>query len=162
DMVADTMPVEYRDLAADAAHVHLIELGEVLLAPFSGRGHEYAAKVLRRKGVTLHLRTGVEEVGAGHVRLSDGSVIATRCVIWGGGIKAASLVGACGLAQGHGGRIDVDTDLAAAPGVYVVGDAANIGGLPQLGSVALQSGAHAAENILAELDGRRGARFEYR
>jgi NADH:ubiquinone reductase (H+-translocating) len=44
----------------------------------------------------------------------------------------------------------------------VVGDAANIMGLPQLGSVALQSGEHAAENILAGLESLRGSPFEYR
>jgi NADH dehydrogenase len=158
DMVNDTMPAEYRDLAVDAANIHVVELGHALLAPFSQRGHDYAAKVLERKGVTLHLGVGVEEIGAGHAKLSDGTVIPTRCVIWGGGIQGASLLSACGLPQGRGGRIDVDSDLTAAPGVYAVGDAANIMGLPQLGSVALQSGEHAAENILA---GSR-APFEYR
>jgi NADH:ubiquinone reductase (H+-translocating) len=162
DMVNDTMPAEYLDLPVDATNIHVVELGHALLAPFSGRGHEYAAKVLRGKGVTLHLGVGVEEIGAGHAKLSDGTVIPTRCVIWGGGIQGASLLSACGLAQGRGGRLDVDEDLLAAPGVYAVGDAANIMGLPQLGSVALQSGEHAAENILAGLEGRRGARFEYR
>jgi len=51
--------------------------------------------------------------------------------------------------------------------VYVVGDVANIPGpdkqpLPQLGSVALQSGQAAADNILAEFDGKPRKSFEYR
>jgi NADH dehydrogenase len=162
DLINDTISVEYHDLPAGSAHVHVIELGQALLAPFSERAHDYASKVLREKGVTLHLGVGVEEVGAGHVRLSDGATILTRCVVWGGGIQAAGLLGACGLEQGKGGRVTVDEHLAAAPGVYVVGDAANIGGLPQLGSVALQSGAHAADNILAGLAGDRPAPFDYR
>jgi NADH dehydrogenase len=162
DMVNDTMPAEYQDLAVDDANIHVVDLGHALLAPFSERGHDYAAKVLRRKGVTLHLGVGVEEIGAGHAKLSDGTVMRTRCVIWGGGIQGASLLSSCGLPQGHGGRIDVEEDLLAAPGVYAIGDAANIMGLPQLGSVALQSGEHAAENILAGLEGRRGSRFDYR
>ena len=162
DMVNDTMPAEYRDLAVDAANIHVVELGHALLAPFSARGHDYAAKVLQGKGVTLHMGVGVEEIGAGHASLSDGTVIPTRCVIWGGGIQGASLLSSCGLPQGRGGRIDVDDDLLAAPGVYAVGDAANIMGLPQLGSVALQSGEHAAENVLARLEGGTGSPFEYR
>ena len=62
----------------------------------------------------------------------------------------------CGLAQGKGGRVDAASDLTLGgdPGVYVVGDIANIrdsdgSPLPQLGSVALQSGKWAADNILA-------------
>jgi NADH dehydrogenase len=50
--------------------------------------------------------------------------------------------------------------------VYVIGDAANIpadggGFLPQLGSVAQQSGTWAAGNILADLRGTDRARFKY-
>jgi NADH dehydrogenase FAD-containing subunit len=52
-------------------------------------------------------------------------------------------------------------------GVYAVGGVANIPGPdgrvpPQLGSVALQSGVWAAENILAGLDGRPRRPFRYR
>jgi NADH dehydrogenase len=51
--------------------------------------------------------------------------------------------------------------------VYVIGDIANIPGsddatLPQLGSVALQSGTWAADNILAEFEGKPGKEFDYR
>jgi NADH:ubiquinone reductase (H+-translocating) len=72
------------------------------------------------------------------------------------------------LPHGHGGRIEVLPDLTVdgAQDVYAVGDAANIPGpagraLPQLGSVALQSGAWAADNILAGPAGRPRRPFEY-
>ena len=90
--------------------------------------------------------------------LSDGTTISTHCVIWGGGIMAAPLAGNAGLAQGRGGRIDVEHDLTVAgrPGVYALGDFANIPApdgrsFPQLGSVALQSEQWAAKNIEAEI-----------
>jgi NADH dehydrogenase len=84
--------------------------------------------VLEEKGVKIHLGTGVKEVGTGHALLSDGSTIATRCVIWGGGIKAAAVAADGGLAQGRGGRVDVSGDLTLPghEGVYVIGDIANI------------------------------------
>ena len=88
DMIRWTMTVEYRDLAVTAARVHVVDLGHQLLGPFSERAHEYAAKVLRRKGVELHLDTKVTEVGPGGVTLGDGTEIPTRCVVWGGGIAA--------------------------------------------------------------------------
>jgi NADH dehydrogenase len=168
DLIAETMSVEYHDLAVAAAQIHLIDLGHTLLGPFSDSAHDYAAKVLGRKGVRLHLGVAVTEVGAGHVSLADGSTIRTRCVVWGGGIKAPAVAAAGGLPQGRGGRIDVMPDLsvAGADGVYVVGDVANIPSpdghaYPQLGSVALQSGVWAAENILADAAGKPRRTFHY-
>ena len=122
------MTVEYHDLAVTAARIHLVDLGHTLLGPFSDRAHDYAAKVLGRKGVRLHLGVAVTEVGAGHVSLADGSTIRTRCVVWGGGIQAPAVAAKGGLPRGRGGRIDVQPDLsiAGAPGVYAVGDVANI------------------------------------
>ena len=169
DMLAVTVPAEYRELDLSAAHVYLLDYGDALLKPFSDKAHGYVAKVLTDRKVELRLGTGVKDVGPGHAKFSDGAVIATRCVIWGGGITAAPVAANCGLAQGRGGRVDVQPDLtlAGSPGVYVVGDVANIPGpdkqpLPQLGSVALQSGQAAADNILAEFDGKPRKSFEYR
>ena len=168
DLIAETMTVEYHDLAVSAAQIHLVDLGHTLLGPFSDRAHDYAAKVLGRKGVRLHLGVAVTEVGAGHVSLADGSTIRTRCVVWGGGIKAPPVAAAGDLPRGRGGRIDVRPDLLVegADGVYAVGDVANIPSPdghthPQLGSVALQSGVWAAENILADAAGKPRKSFHY-
>jgi NADH:quinone reductase (non-electrogenic) len=168
DMISVTVPATYEDLDAGAAQIHLLDYGDALLKPFSDEAHGYVAKVLEEKGVKIHLGTGVKEVGTGHALLSNGSTIATRCVIWGGGIKAAAVAAEGGLAQGHGGRVDVSGDLTLAghDGVYVIGDIANIpeagaGSLPQLGSVALQSGHWAADNILADFEGKPRKPFVY-
>jgi NADH:ubiquinone reductase (H+-translocating) len=169
DMLALTVPAEYRNVDASAARVYLLDYGDALLRAFSEKAHGYVAKVLTERKVELKLGTGVKEVGTGHALLSDGTVVPTRCVIWGGGITAASLAGKCGLDLGRGGRVDVQPDLTLAsnPGVYVVGDIANIPGpdgeaLPQLGSVALQSGQAAADNILAEFAGLQRKDFAYK
>jgi len=168
DLIAETMTVEYHHLAVTAARIHLVDLGHTLLAPYSDRAHDYAAKVLGRKGVRLHLGVAVTEVGAGHVTLADGSTIPTRCVVWGGGIQGPAIAATAELPRGRGGRIDVLPDLtvAGADGVYAIGDVANIpspdgDAFPQLGSVALQSGTWAAENILAEAAGKPRKTFHY-
>jgi len=168
EMIRDVMPSEYPDLDVSRAQVIMVDLGDAVLGAFSPKAHDYAAKALQRDGVELRLGTGVKEIHPGHVLLSDGSTIETRCVIWGGGLQAASLVGATGLPAGRGGRLDVQPDLTVAghPGVYAVGDAANIAGddgtaLPQLGSVAQQSGEWAAANIRAEIDGKDRHDFDY-
>ncbi len=65
DLIAETMTVEYHHLAVSAAQIHLVDLGHTLLGPFSDSAHDYAAKILGRKGVRLHLGVAVTEVGAG-------------------------------------------------------------------------------------------------
>ena len=168
DMIHETLPSEFRDLPVTAAQVHVVDLGHALLAPFSDKAHDYVAKVLGRKGVRLHMGVAVTEVAPGRVTLADGTTIRSHCVIWGGGIMGPSLAAASGLPLGRGGRIDVQGDLTVdgTPGVYAVGDAANIPSPdgsthPQLGSVAMQSGAAAAENVLADFAGEPRRPFHY-
>ncbi len=168
DMVKVTVPGEYRNLDPTKARTCLLDYGDALLKPFSDSAHGYVAKVLEEKGVEIHLGTGVKEVATGHAVFSDGTVLPTRCVVWGGGIKAAPVAADCGLAQGHGGRVDVGPDLTLPdrPNVYVIGDIANIPDpdgrpLPQLGSVALQSGMCAADSIIAGFEGKKPKNFRY-
>ncbi|MGH9003984.1 MAG: NAD(P)/FAD-dependent oxidoreductase, partial [Acidimicrobiia bacterium] len=114
------------------------------------------------------LGQSVREVAPGHVVLGDGTEIPTRCTIWAGGEKAASLARASGLGLGRGGRVDVLPDLSVEghPRLFVLGDLANIADqdgtdLPQLGSVALQSGQWTAASIRADLAGRPRTPFRY-
>jgi NADH:quinone reductase (non-electrogenic) len=167
EMINTTMVHEFPTLAV-RAKVHLVDHGQELLKMFAAKGHAYAARVLEKDGVELLLGTGVKAIGPGHVTLSDGSTIKTRCVIWGGGLMAAPIAGGAGLPQGRGGRIDVQPDFTVAgfPGILVIGDIANIPDKhgkthPQLGSVALQSGSAAANTILADRAGKKAKPFSY-
>jgi NADH dehydrogenase len=151
-----------------------------VLAAFSAMAHAYAAEQLAKRGVEVRLGLSAKEVTADRLVLSDGSTVPTRMVVWGGGEMAAALAGAVGPAPtGHGGRIEVRPDLTVEgyPHVYAVGDFANIPGrpllrgadnvsghdedLPQLGSVAQQSGDWAGRNILADVDGTGREPFRY-
>jgi len=168
DMIRGAMMDEYPDLAVKKAQVYLVDHGTSLLAAFSEKAHAYAAKTLRRKGVDIRLGTSVKAVAPDHVLLSDGTSIQTRTVVWAGGLMASPLAASAGLPQGHGGRIDVRPDLTVAgfPGVYALGDFANITGangqpMPQLASVAQQCGEWTAKNILAEIAGEERTPFHY-
>ena len=168
ELIKETMVAEYPDLAVSRARIHLVDHGHTVLAPFSDKAHDYAEKVLQDAGVQLRLKTGVKEVGPGHVLLSDDTTIKTRVVVWAGGLMGAPLAGSTGLPQGRGGRIDVQSDLTVTgfPGIYVLGDIANTpdeagGTLPQLGSVAQQAGLCAARNILADIAGQPRTAFQY-
>jgi NADH dehydrogenase len=167
EMINTTMVHEFPALAP-RARVHIVNHGAALLAMFADKGHAYTASVLEKDNVDLRLGTGVTEIGPGHVTLSDGSVIKTRCVVWGGGLMAAPVASSSGLPQGRGGRIDVGPDFTVAgfPRVLAIGDIANIPEkddktYPQLGSVALQSGSAAAKTILADRQGEQPKPFSY-
>src|SRR5215510_359289 len=53
DMIDLTMPAEYGDLAVKHARVYLIDHGHALLGAFPVKAHDYAAQVLKRKGVQI-------------------------------------------------------------------------------------------------------------
>lgn len=158
----------FEDLAATRAQILLVDKGHVVLGAFSKKAQTYAAKVLEQRGVQLRLGTSVKEVGPGHVVLSDGTNLPTHTVIWAGGLKASELSANVGVQTGHGGRLDVQPDLTVSgfEGVYALGDFANIAGkdgkpLPQLASVAEQSGKWCAKNIALDLKGEPRKPFRY-
>jgi NADH:quinone reductase (non-electrogenic) len=168
ELIHDVMPHRYHHMDLSAAQVILVDLASDPLSVFSDTAHKYATRQLEHRGVKLVMNSSCKEVARDHVVLSDGTVIKAHLTVWGGGEMAASVVAESGLPIGHGGRIDVERDLSVSgfPGVYAVGDAANIPGddgtiLPQLGSVAQQTGVWLGRNIIAEASGLKPSPFEY-
>jgi NADH:ubiquinone reductase (H+-translocating) len=168
ELVHDVMPKYYDGVDLSASRVIVVDLGHAPLGAFSDAAHAYATKQLDRRGVELMLGAGVTEVAADHVSLSGDTTIRTHLTVWGGGEKAAPVIASSGLPLGRGGRVTVAPDLSVDgfPGVYGLGDAANIPGadgsaLPQLGSVAQQAGTWAAGNILRDLAGTERIPFDY-
>ncbi len=153
---------------ANGISVHLVDMAPTVLGPFSEKSQAYAHQQLQRLGVDLRLGAKVTEVGPDGVTLGDGTFIPGDVVAWAGGLKAPQLIADAGLPQGRGGRVDVNPDLTVPgfDGVYALGDCANITdakgrNLPQLGSVAAQSGKWAARNIHADLTGGTRKPFRY-
>jgi NADH:ubiquinone reductase (H+-translocating) len=168
DMINFAMAREYTDLMVKQARVYLVDHGHTLLSSFSPEAHEYAARTLQRKGVQLRMGVAVQHVGRDSVKLSDGTLIPTHVAIWAGGLMASPLAANVGLPRGQGERLEVLPDLTVAgfPGIYVLGDFANIptpdgGTLPQLGAVAVQCGIWTAKNILANIAGKNRTPFHY-
>jgi NADH dehydrogenase len=168
DLLHRALKDEYPNLPLSEARIFLIDLGHAVLSTFSSKAQTYAAKMLEERGVEIRLHTAVKEVTSGHVVLSDGTRISTRTVIWAGGLKASLLSNNIGVKPGEGGRIRVQSDLTVQgfPGVYALGDFANISGedgkaLPQLASVAEQTGKWCVRNITADIAGEPGKSFEY-
>jgi NADH dehydrogenase len=169
DLVFHVMVERYHDLDVQRARIVLIDHADVILKPFSDRGHKYASDVLTDKGVELMLGASVAEVDPDKVVLADGRTIQTHCVIWAGGLKTRTFDGLGSLPTSRGGRINVVEDLSVEgyPGLYVIGDGSNaIDGdghpYPQLASVALQAGRAAATNIVSSIANEPTEAFRYR
>jgi len=165
---AATLFAQHRDVDLTKAVITLIDMGTKVLPPFTEQSQQYAARILKERGVQLRLGLSVKEVTESDVLLSDGSRLPAKLVIWAGGLKAAPLSGSLGIKPGHGGRLDVLPDLTVAgcQGVYALGDFANTKGedgkpLPQLASVAQQAGRHCANNIIAITAGKEQKPFAY-
>ncbi|MFE8886309.1 NAD(P)/FAD-dependent oxidoreductase [Pseudarthrobacter enclensis] len=162
------VPKYFSSELASRCHVHLVDMVPEVLMAFSEKSQKYTRDRLGKLGVQLHMGHSVTEVRPDGVTLADGTVIPAQIVVWAGGLQAGKIIAGSGLQQGRGGRIDVLPDLTApgADGVYVLGDSANItdakgAKLPQLGSVAQQSGKWAARNIHADLTGGTRQPFRY-
>ena len=150
----------------------LVDALDRLLTPFRESAADYAARTLTSRGVELRLGHLVKSVTADAVVLDDGTTIATRTVVWAGGVTAEHTVaGEIDVATGVNGRVVVRPDLTVEghEGVYAVGDAAAVlwgpdddRVCPQVAQVAIQSGSHAARQILARLDGKDTRPFHYK
>ena len=158
----------YNNLEWTKAQVFLIDHGHTVLNGFSKKSQEYAIRKLEAGGIRIRFGVAVKEVHPGHVLLSDGTKILTHTTIWAGGLKASSLSSALGIRTGHGGRVDVQPDFSVTgfPNVYALGDFANVVGadgepLPQLASVAQQSGYYCAHHIGAAIEGKPRIPFRY-
>ncbi len=146
-----------------------------LLTPFKESGAAYAAKTLEGRGVELRLGRMVKSVTDACVNLDDGSEIPTRTVVWAGGVTVdGTLASRLDAATGANGRLAVNDDLSleGRDGAFAVGDAAAVPWgpdsdhpgetCPQLAQVAIQSGKHAAGQVLLRIDGKPTEAFRYK
>jgi len=160
---------DFPDLDVNQARVVLLEATDHLLAPFHPSSRQHALETLQRRGVEVQLGQAMDRATPDQVELKDGTVILTRTLIWGAGVRAHPLADVLGLEQTRGGRIVVGDDLSVPgrPEVFVVGDLAGAGDgkgglLPQVAQPAIQEAKHAAQQIEHTLQGTARAPFSYK
>jgi NADH dehydrogenase len=143
---------------------HLIDVADRVLPELSSRLSATAEVVLRQRGVDIRTGTTVEEATGEGVRLSDGTTIDTRTLIWCVGVRPDPLVADLGLATMRD-RLLVDEFLSVPghPEVYACGDAAAVPDLTRPSEITTMTAQHAvrqgrqvARNIAASYGtGRR-------
>jgi NADH dehydrogenase len=159
------LPTAYPEIDRSRVHIRLVEQAPTLLAPFHRSLRDYAFRQLQARGVDIRLNATIREVTADHVVLADGEHIHSDITVWAAGVSGPQSIGGWGLPQGRGGRINVGPDLRVSghDRIFAVGDIAGIADqpLPQLAQPALQTGRHAAEQIIKLAAGRPTTNFEY-
>jgi len=161
---------DYPDVSPEQAHITLVEHSPEVFSMFKEDIRSYAREALEKRGVEVMTGEVVESVSPEQVTLKSGTVLPAHTLVWGAGLQGNELVHSLGLELERGNRLPVDEELRLAqhPEIYVVGDVAAITDaktdkvLPQLGSVALQSGEHAGETIARRVAGKETKPFKYR
>jgi NADH dehydrogenase len=161
---------DYPDVAPEQARIVLVEASPEIFAMFKPEIRSYTVQALAERGVEVLTGEVVESVSPQSVTLKSGTVLPAHTLVWGAGLQGNALVRSLGLELERGNRIGVDAELRirSHPEVFAVGDVAAITDpkteqvLPQLGSVALQSGEHAGDTIARTVEGKETKPFKYR
>jgi NADH dehydrogenase len=161
---------DYPQMNLEDARVILIEASNHLMPNVYPRNLQAATlKLLRRKHVSVRLRTMVTGFDGERVTLKGRDSISTHTLIWTAGVRVAKLVEELDVEKGGGGRIIVKPtlQLPGHPEVYVIGDAAYLEDkknqpLSMLATVAQQQARHVARNIRGEIHERPPKSFYYK
>jgi len=161
---------DYPDVAPGTAKVTLVEASPEIFSMFKPNIQEYAKEALTKRGVEVRTGEVVASVTPKRVTLKSGDEIPAHTLVWGAGLQGNELVQSLGVELERGNRLGVDEQLRlpSHPEVFVVGDVAAITDakteqvLPQLGSVALQSGEHVGETIRRVVGGKEAEPFKYK
>ena len=150
--------------------VTLVDLSDRLLTAFPESASAYTQRELERMGVTFRLGSTVVEVKEKGLLLEGGEELPADAIVWAAGVTASgTLAHDLQVSPGPGGRARVREDLRLVESdvVWAVGDASapplpNGGVAPQLAPVAIQTGKHAARQILRTVKGQPTEAFRYR
>src|ERR687884_506406 len=122
----------------------LLDLADRVLPGLDVRMSRDAERVLRARGVDVRTGVSVAEACPDGVRLTDGSFVPTRSLVWCVGVRPDPLVADLGL-ETHQGRLVVDEFLTVPghPDVFACGDAAAVPDLTRPGEITAMTAQHA-------------------
>lgn len=167
DIARQALAKDFKAIDTRLARVILFEGSERVLGTFASDLSDSAKRQLEQIGVEVRLNSFVIEIDQGRVRVGD-EWIDCDVVLWATGVAASPLGKELGAETDRVGRVVVENDLSIKgfPNVFVIGDMAfllqeNGEPVPGVSPAAMQMGTLAAENILAEIKGKRRENFTY-
>jgi NADH:ubiquinone reductase (H+-translocating) len=163
ELADHTLKGAFRGIDSTKARVILLDAAPAVLPPMGPKLGKKAQDRLEKMGVEIQLGAMVTDVDRNGltVKDSDGTVrrIESACKVWSAGVSASPLGKQIGEQSGaeidRAGRVKVLGDLTVPghPNVFVIGDMANVEGVPGMAQGAIQGAKYAARAIKAELKG---------
>lgn len=158
----------YRNIASEMLHFHLIEAGPRVLAELDDDLARYAHDVYTRRGIDVRVDMKVSRIDDGRVTLANGEAIDAQTIILAAGVVPSPLLAALDLEKHKNGRVLVESNMRTAkrPNVWALGDCAAIpdpsgNPYPPLAQHAIREARLLAHNIAAALSGRPLQSFVY-
>lgn len=136
--------------------VHLVHRGDRILPSRSPAFARRVEKLLRDRGVHLHLNESVIEVERDRIRCESGLEIECDSIFWVTQASAATWLGESGLAIDADGFLLVDDCLRSShPQIFAAGDVATMQNhpRPKAGVFAVRQGQPLAQNLRRALQG---------
>jgi NADH dehydrogenase len=166
----ENVVVWYRDVRKSELRYELIEAGPRIAKEFDEDLSDYAAKILRKRGVNIRVNTKVSrvDIGAGRLTLDSGETIAARTIVVASGVSPSPIVRSLPVQRDQRGRVLVEGTMRSKsrPELWALGDCAEIPDpsgkpYPSLAQHALREARTLAGNILAARDNRPLQPFVY-
>jgi NADH:ubiquinone reductase (H+-translocating) len=152
----------------------LVDLAEKLMPELGDELGDKAMRMLTARGLDFRLGTSVASVDEEQIRLTDGTLLPSKTLIWTAGVAASPLVRNVG--ETDHGRLIVDADLRVPqhPEVIALGDAAAVPDLarqrtgtagavcPPTAQHAQRQGKTAADNVVAAIRGTNRTQYYHK
>jgi NADH dehydrogenase len=151
----------YPSVGREDIRVVLIAGSDRLLEQLPARFGERAQQMLEGRGIEVVMRDPVASVDADGLTLHSGARYDSRTVVWSAGMRPSPSLETFDLPlnERHAVRVDADLSVPDRPGVWALGDCADIpqtggGSVPHTAQAARAEGPLLARNILAKLHAR--------
>jgi NADH dehydrogenase len=157
---------DFRRINPAESRILLIEGAPRVLPSYPENLSAKAQRALERLGVEIRTGIHVTRVDETGVWVKDEQIRA-HTVLWSAGVRATSLAETLRVPLDRAGRLRVLPDLTVPghPNVFAVGDVMSLEEngkpVPGVAPAAMQTGKHAATNVLRSLEGRSLKPFHY-
>ncbi len=147
----------------------LVHPGDKLLPEITDDLGRYTLEKLKERGVEVRLNTSINSAGEDFVEIGKGERIPTRTLIWAAGVTPNPLLANLPAQHGkhHGLTVGSDCQLPEHPGVWALGDCAEIpepdgkGTYAPTAQNATREGTVVAQNIVRTLHGKATEPFRF-
>jgi len=166
DITRRVLNRDYKHVRTQESRITLFEGSATLLAAFPPFLREKGRQQLESLGVEVHTGARITEIGLTHVQVGERRVDA-NVVLWAAGVAPSPLGKGLDAPLDRRGCVEVDRFLnpVGETNIFVCGDLAavteNGKRVPAVAQPAMQMGRHAAQSIVADLNGAPRKAFHY-